>query len=659
MEKRILFLVFAVIFIFVQQSNGQINLNKVKGNTTKIVVNKKNKQPETENKTVENGNEKSNANLEDKGAEKAAEGNYLSALKYYKAALAKNSGDYSISQKVKEMERNVENQYMTKLSDEIEKGNCQQAQTDLDSVMAVMEYWGQEKYYRSEIEKCNTNSSSKVNNVVYNASDNQAGKIYFYTKFKDFQFTEKVPASDELFAKINLGKTMMEYSADLGLSSTFNAYGFFKFYINDKLISVVGPYQFTSNYSKVWNDFDIPLTINSDFPKKLQENPDLLSQEQDIWLLQQLFIENSINMEFTIAEILNLKNGNNKIIVEFGLGESEAKEPAGIIASGEIIVSMDDNNKKELYKRGPKYLRPLDNKDIGNFKYNATTLNIGSNAITTKLELPNPPKFYNVYWCKANTCDYDHGNLNFYAELDGKFLAAWTSEFDGDAYESQKSFNLTILPANDKDFESNEATFNSEDLFHRNSITNPLPYALYDLIYSGQMKSGNHTLKIKTYSTECIPYSASFENTSEFHNKWYSIAETTVNLNLTESARQQLISSSSAKKLSHAGGEWTSVDNYLKTSISPNGGSVIIDVAAQTEWKVTVNILNLPVYRTCKADILYKTANGAYRIARSVLIKEDYTGSYGKPFVGQIVDYNTISFMLNPMEFPVPESKIK
>jgi len=648
------------ISLFSFDVSGQINVNTIKNGASKV-TNKNNKSDDDKNNSSTD-TKGSYSSLMDSGAEKEKEGDYLSALKFYKAALDKKSGDYSASQKVKAMESSVESQYMTKLSEELDNGNCDQAQADLDSVMSVMGYWGQENYYRGQIDKCKSSSSSSnvSNGTAFNSNDADAGKILYYTQFKDYQFSQKVTAADELFAKINLGKTMMEYSSEIGLSSTFNAYGFFKFYINGKEVLQTGPYQFTSNYSKVWTDFDIALTINSDFPQQLQQNPDLLSTNQDIWLLQQMYLENSINVQFTIAEIQNLKKGENTIKIEFGLGESDAKTPSKIIASGEVKISMDDNNKKELYKRGPKYMRPLEDSDVGNFKYTSGTLNVGSGSLTGTLELPQSPKFYNMYWCKATSCDYDHGFLNFYAELDGEFLAYWTTEFDGDAYDGQKSFKFTILPSNDKDIENGTADFNMGDLFARTTVTNPLPYALLDLIYSGQMKAGNHSLKIKVYSSECIPYDVTFENTKEYHNQWPSIAETTVNLNITDASISSISNSSVAKKLSHASGEWVAVDSYLKTNTDVNGGSTLLDIATTTQWKVTVDVLGIPVYRTCKADILYKTTKGAYRIIRSVEIKEDYNGgTYSKPYVNEIIDYNMSGGMLSPIHFPVPGLKVK
>lgn len=665
--KKLVISFFTLFFIISTVNfnvSAQINVNSLKNRAHKVTNKKKDKN---KNSSQNNSNVKeekgSYTSLMNLGSQKKTDGDFLSALKYYKAALAKKTGDYSATQKVKEMESSVKDKYMNILNTEIEKGDCKNAKNNLDSVMAVMEYWGQEKYYRGKIQKCldNSDQKSSVNNkgTAFNSTNSKAGKIYFYKKFKDFQFSNNFLASDELYAKINMGKTMIDYSSELGLSSTFYAYGFFKFYINNKLVATSGPYSFSSDMSKVWKDFDIPLSINPDFAKKLKAHPELLSTNKDIWLFQQLFVENSINMQFTTAEILNLKNGANSVKVEFGLGEKDAKEPKGIVASGEMNIKMDNTNKKELYNRGPKYLRPLDDKDRGNFKFASSTLNIGSSPISCTLELPNPPKFYNQYWCKANTCDYDHGNLVFYAELDGKFFASWSTEFDGDAYSKQKSFNLTILPANDSKLEDNDAPFNSEDLFKRTTVTNPLPYAMFDQIYSGLMKAGNHTLKLKVYSNESVPYSATFENTKEYHNKWRSIAETTVNLNLTNAARQHLIASSIAKKLRHAGGIWTSVDNHLKTS-QTNANAVIIDVAANTKWKITVNVLGVPIYRTCRADILYKTAAGAYRINRAVVVKEDYNGgSYGKPYFTKVMDYNLSSFMLSPAHFPVPGIKVK
>jgi hypothetical protein len=126
---------------------------------------------------------------------------------------------------------------------------------------------------------------------------------------------------------------------------------------------------------------------------------------------------------------------------------------------------------------------------------------------------------------------------------------------------------------------------------------------------------------------------------------------------VTEQGRTALINNSEAKKLSHAGGEWTAVDNTLKTSNTGNPNIQIIDVATTTKWKIVTNDLGVILYRTCKADVLYKSAEG-YRIMKDMGVTEQYSGggTYGEPsFSARIDNY----FPLDAGHVPVPESKVK
>ncbi len=655
--KKIAIFLISLFIISATNINvsAQININNVKKN---VKIKKKDKK-NSKNKKSQGNDYSSYVAL---GDEKVAEEDYLSAVKYYNAALELKPGDYTATQKAKQAEKSLRDQYFDKIEDEVKNNDCDQAQSDLDTVMVVLGSWGQQNYLQKEIDKCKENSNSTSTNVAkVDISKIPAGSGKFYTDFATKEFKDKANIGDELFVVFNLGKTMIEHTVDLGMEESFYAYGFFTFTIDGKKVAVIGPYSFASNISKVWTDFTVPLSVNTDFAERLKANPGLLTTEQDFWLLQQLYGDNSIPMQYVILAIGNMQSaGNHSLKVEFGLGKKDDKEPVGNVCSAEITIVTDKDGLKKLYAKGPKYMRPLADEDMGKFTFASNTLNIGTTTLTTTLELPKPPKYYNMYWCQSSSCDYDHGELNFYAELDGKFLASWSTTFWKDEYTGKKTFKLTIMPTSDKELTNDLASYNSEDLFKKTSSTNPLPYALFDKIYNGEMSVGTHTLKIKVYSPESVPMNTAYENNAAWQNRWPAIAENTVKINLTADAKQKLISSSSAKKLSHAGGKWTTVDNILKKS-TPNDGATILDVATYTDWEVTVDAWKIPVYRTCYANVLYKTKNNAYRIMRGVAVKEDYKGnsSYGKPYFSERPFFGYSSGMLNPMNYPVPASKVK
>jgi hypothetical protein len=261
------------------------------------------------------------------------------------------------------------------------------------------------------------------------------------------------------------------------------------------------------------------------------------------------------------------------------------------------------------------------------------------------------------------SCDYDHGDLSFAAFLDGELLTVWGVEWWNDDYEVKKNFDMTVMPATDKEIYDDISPLNSSSMV--DDRKNAVAYALFDYIYSGRMKAGQHKLTIKCYSAETIPMDVTYVNTTEFHKQWPAIAEETIDFNLTTDGLNKLIASSSAKKLSHAGGEWASVDSHLKATIGNSLPDVeIIDVACYTEWKVTLDYYGTPLYRDCKADIIYNnTKEYGCRLLRSCGIREDYNGSgYGKPYTTEVLNtyvYTGSITLLNNMHVPMPLSRVK
>jgi hypothetical protein len=567
MGKRILILLIALSFIFAQQSYAQIDLNKVKGKTSKIVKNKKNKQSETDKKTDEKTDEKANEKTNDKADDK---------------------------------------------------------------------------------------SKDEEKEVVTTPG------AYFYTAFKSTDFKESVNIGDELFVRFNLGKTMIEHASDLGLSASHSAFGFIVITINGDKVLTMGPYTFASNQSKVWKYFDVPLAVDPDFVEKISQDQSMLETSQDIWAFQQLFKEGALTKKYPEAAISKMEDGDNLLKVEFGLGESGDKAPKGIICDGEVKVLSDKEGRKELYKKGPKHLIPLNEEEAGKFAYSPDKFAAGSGTLTSKLELPHPPKYYNMRWCKATSCDYDHGKLVFAAFLDDTFLAAWTTKFEGQDYTETKSFSMTVLPQSDKGIDNNSSAFNTSKLFNDH---NPVVYGLFDRIYGGRMKNGTHTLRLKVYSQECVPYSATYENTVEYHDTWNAIAENSVQLKTDDAGKTKLINASTAQKLTHAGGEWAAVDAHLKATLADGMPEIeIIDAAATTEWKVTVNFAGTPMYRDCKADVIYKSSEYGTRRLNGVKIREDYNGgSYGKPYATEVLNtyFYDSGASFGSMHYPVPLNKVR
>ncbi|MBN1252777.1 MAG: hypothetical protein JXR51_05975 [Bacteroidales bacterium] len=489
-------------------------------------------------------------------------------------------------------------------------------------------------------------------------TDLEAGKGYFFTSFKPDGFKKEVNVGNELYVRMNLGKTMFELAQEKGLESSFTAYGFVTVYINGNKAFTSNQLSFASNYSKVWTSFDIPLNINPDFIAKISSDQSMLETSQNIWVFQQLFQEKSIPKMYAASAMTSMTSGKYEVKVDFGLGNSSSSEPVATVCSGTVSVIVDEAGSEEIALNGPKHLRPLKADEKGKFVFSSQSFTPGKDKLTVNLELPQSPKYYNIKWCKANTCDYDHGSLLFYASLDGKFLASWSTVFWGADYDSKKDFDMVILPLTDAGYENSDAPFN-KSILHK-SAENPVVYALLDMLYGGQLLVGNHKLTIKTYSGECVPYDVSFENSHNYFIKWPSIAENTVDINVTQEGLTKLSNSSSAKKLTHAAGEWVAVDKALFAENSKNPDFQLIDISTTSQWKITKNSLGVILYRECRADVIYKSKFG-YRFTENLVIKEDYSGGgkYTSPHLVSGIGVLITPAELSSMHRPVPGIKVK
>ncbi len=658
---------FALIFIVSVTTNtdAQIgSLNKLKNKAKNSV--KKKKSSSSSNVAVSKYSKYMNEGYKYKDEKK-----YVEALSSFNNALKEKPGDYSAKNQVQQMESKVKDKYLDLIDKNISDNKCDKAEENLDIAVKALGSWNQEKYLRTKIDKCKANAGANASAAATKAKTDAlaAGSGSFYTDFAKKDFKKTVSVGDNLFVKFKFAKVMTEYFKDFGMEDDFNAYGYFTVYINGKKIFVDGPYQFGSNYSKVWTDFDVPLCVDAvELSKKIKANPDMLSTGQDIWLFQQISNPTGISNKFTMAAIQNMsKNGTYKVKVEFGIGEKpdygkKNGKPKGTIASGEVTVKVDDAGRKELYKRGPKYMRPLEDNEKGKWVFNNNSYELGKGELTVTLDMPQPPKYYNMKWCKSSSCDYDHGELMFAVFIDGKYLANWQTTFWNDKYETQKKFSSIMFTVDDKDFGDDLSKFNSSDFFIKVGNDNPVVYGIYDMLYAGKLNAGKHTLTFKAMSPESVPPNTTFEASKKYFDQLPVIAENTLNFNVTASTKNNIVAKSSAKKLKHAGGSWASVDAYLKKS-STDGEATIIDVATNTQWKVTVNSLGTPLYRTCKANVLYKSKNGFTRLIRGVDVKEDYQGNskYSQPyFTDRMNNYYTANpGFLNDIHYPVPYSKVK
>jgi hypothetical protein len=305
--------------------------------------------------------------------------------------------------------------------------------------------------------------------------------------------------------------------------------------------------------------------------------------------------------------------------------------------------------------------RELKDNEKGNFIFSTSEFTVGSGALSATLELPNPFKWYVMKWCKSSSCDYDQGDLNFAAFIDDELLTAWSAKIWDSDYKEAKSFPIVVLPETDIELGTYGASFNKSKLF---KDENPLVYAMYDFIYSGRLKPGTHNLKIKVYTDEVVPLNEAYENIAEYHNKWTPIAENSITLTLTEAGLKGFIDASNAKKLTHAGGDWDAIDNHLKSTAASGLEKIqIIDVATNTEWKVTLNAFGVPIFRECKADIIYNSSEYGCRKISLVKIKQDYNAStgYGNPYVAENLNsyFFVGSTMVNHIHVPIPLSKVE
>lgn len=663
LTTKFIVLMIMIISIGINQGYSQLgNLNSLKNKASKLKKKKKKDKSSSSSNTYTTN---SYSKYMNDGRKFSDEKKYVEAYTAFSNALKEKPGDYSAKQEVDYSKKEVKTYFFDKITKDISENNCTQAETDLADAIKVLETWYQEKYFKGEIAKCKENAGANVT-----AADNKAkidalkdGSANFYTDYAKKDFSPTISVGDDLFVKFKFAKVMTDYFSELGIEQAYNAYGYFTLYINGKKIFTDGPYQFTSNYSKVWRDMDVPLSASKDFMLKLKANPKLLATNQDIWMLQQVSNPTGINSKYIMAAIQNMPNdGTYKVKLEFGLGEKEDGKPKGTIASGEVNIKVDAAGKKELYKRGPKYLQPLEDNERGEFTFSNNSYTLGSGNLNVTLNLPQPPKYYNMKWCQSMSCDYDHGELMFAVFLDNNYLASWSSTLWNNDYETNKSFATTIFTPNDKELNNDLAKFNSSILFKKVGNDNPVVYALYDLLYANKLSVGKHQLKFKVISPESVPPELTFSEDKEYYEKLNTIAENTLTFNVASSTRSKLIGLSSAHKLKHVGGVGQSVDTKLKTNTSTDGLATIIDVATYNKWKVTVNYLGTPLYRKCGANVLYKSKDGFTRLLKYVEVTEDYQGNgkYGSPyFPGLYNSFRTSSGFLNSSHYPVPYNKVK
>jgi len=498
--------------------------------------------------------------------------------------------------------------------------------------------------------------SPKAKTSESSAKTLEPGKGSFFTSFKPNGFKSEVGIGEELFVRLNIGKTMIEHADAAGFSSSHSAFGFITVYIDGKKCFTNGPISFASNISKKWTYIDVPLNVSPDFIEKIAADQSMLETAQEIWMFQQLFQENSIPKQYAGSAIKQMTSTAHSVKVEFGLGESSSTEPKIVVCTGVVNVKVDAAGAEALAMRGPKHLRPLKEEEKGKFTFNTNTFVPGTSELNVKLQLPFPAKYYNEKWCQANTCDYDHGSMLFYVSVDGMPVTHWAADLWNEDYEKLKEFSFIVLPVNDAGYGDMGAAFNKNKIYKGSS---PVVYALLDMLYGGIIKPGNHKLTIKAYSQESIPMNTGFELEHSFISQWPSIAETTIDFNVTQDGLTKLINASSAKKLSHAGGEWTAIDNKLKTLNQGTPGMEILDVACKTEWKVVTNSLGIIIHRVCKADVFYKCEYG-YRIEKGVEVKSDYAGgAYGSPYFSDRIGADHGPSLLGTMHLPVPYQKVK
>ncbi len=507
-------------------------------------------------------------------------------------------------------------------------------------------------------------NSSSTTKSTEKAQSLESGKGYFYTSFKSKSFVDEVALNDELFVRLNFGKTMIEHADANSFSSSYTAYGFVTVYIDEKKSFTTGPISFASNISKKWSHIDVPLNVSPKFPEELSKDQSQLETAQDVWVFQHLFQDKNVPKNYVASAISKMSGSNHTVTVELGLGEVNDKEPKITIAKGTVKVKVDDASRLEMAKNGPKYGIPLDATEKGKLTLSNENIIPKGGDVTMKVDLPHPPKYYNVKWCQANTCDYDHGDLLVYVELDGAYLTRWNVELWNDDYEVKKNFEMIIAPKNDADFGKSSGLFNKSTFLGKND--NVFAYALYDKIYNTNFKSGEHTLVIKVLSPNNVDLygGVDFGATKEFFDSFsYPIAEKTVKFNLSDADRTSFLNNSSSKKLGHAGGSWAAVDAHLLKTTPNYDFATINDIACQTEWKVTTNSLGAILFRTCKADMIYTNNEGATRVVRGLEVKQKYEGgnNYSKGGITDIIQhyFTDESGFLNNFHYPVSKNKVK
>ncbi|MGV6860428.1 MAG: hypothetical protein ACWA41_01585 [Putridiphycobacter sp.] len=576
---------------------------------------------------------------------------YIAAYKAYNKALEEKNNDYSAKTSRTNIEGKAIDQYKAKLNALIDEKDCGTFKSTVDDLMGTISLSSGEKAsWEKTREECEIYVKEGENKKLAEQNKAEYEKLnkacYFFNEYDNKSFIKQTNVGDDLWMNIKMDKTMMEYSADFGINESFNAYGFFVIYMDGKKVATTNPLHFTSNYSKSWTNFDVPLSIDQDYGTDKNKVEKLMGTPQGIWVVSNLQNADLVNRVFVLQAIKNLKtNGEHTVKIEFGLGEKGAKEPKGIITSGEMKIMVTDEGKKNLYKKGPKYLRPLDDNEVGTITTNMSSFKLGQNALTATFNLPYAPKYYAQKWCTTMSCDYDHGDMTVVVLIDGIEVVSG-AELWNDKWETQKSFTYTMIPKNDNELDNDLASFNQED-FSVKTRNNKIVYGLVDLLYQKKVGAGSHKVTIQ-FVHEVVVGNDAIAN---------EIASQDFTLNITQAQINAFIASSNAKKLSHAGGAWTSIDNTLKSKYASDR---VVDVACMTEWKVARNVYGVILYRTCRADILYKTSSGGYRIMQGVEIKADYNGAgYDKPYiVGHFRTDWGIS-ALNSAHFPVPAAKVK
>lgn len=341
----------------------------------------------------------------------------------------------------------------------------------------------------------------------------------------------------------------------------------------------------------------------------------------------------------------------NKCKDEVNATEEEKKLLNGIYTNTETEGGIDD-----MLGTGPKKKRPLKEEEKGKIMINPAAFVVGKSDLIAEISIPQPLQYYDILWCNSESCDYDHAVVYFYIELDGKYLTSWGIKMWDAAYLEQKQFSYILCTSSDLGFGDYEAAFNQGQL--EDEQGNKSVYALFDKFYS-KLSAGEHKITMKVLSGQSMK-GPDYEASETYFNQFEAVAQGSITFNYTEADKSALMAKSVSKKLTHQGGEWTSVETHLKLH-NTEGEATIIDVAVTTEWKVYKNSYGVILYRLCNADMLYKNKEGYYRYLKSCEVREDYGTSYGKPYFTEILyNYFTAnSGFLSDFNYPVAPSKIK